>query len=147
MKKKTWEEFCGGLDHDGGKSFWIDKDMYEAIQQDALAPPATATKLPPMPFKTMADPRIEAIATPRTDAVRDLINADALSDDISTWLDLARQLERELIATNQACEQHAKDAVALQHEVNILYAFINREMQMTGSDPRIAELKKLIGGN
>jgi len=32
----------------------------------------------------------------------------------------------------------------LEHENRVLFAFINREMKMTASDPRISELEKQL---
>ena len=46
--------------------------------------------------------------TPRTDALRDSINADCLTDAFSTWLDFARQLERELADAKLPSVEHVQ---------------------------------------
>lgn len=67
------------------------------------------------------------LETPRTDA-REQRDDDGGYRFVSATF--ARELEREL---NQS-----------RHENSVLCAFINREMKMTGSDPRISELEKRI---
>jgi len=103
--------------------------------------PKSATKSnvkeqPPLAQVSCSVARLE---TPRTDA-KAITPSKGNKIEPFVDADFARQLERELTITNQTCEQHAKDAVRLQHENSVLYAFINREMKMTASDPRITKL-------
>jgi hypothetical protein len=54
--------------------------------------------------------------TPRTDAIRDLLNADSLSDDISTLLEHADMLEQELNQWKSCATELAKslDQISVQ---------------------------------
>lgn len=65
--------------------------------------------------------------TPRTDKLRDMINCDCLSDDISTWLDFARQLERELNDLNVAVYNYKKIVDILTADKERLLAWLESD--------------------
>lgn len=57
---------------------------------------------------------------------------------------LARDIQSDDGIANAAIAEAAERLRELRHENNVLCDFINREMQMTAADPRIAELEKRI---
>src|ERR1019366_7598765 len=80
--------------------------------------------------------------TPRTDAVCEQIETIGTSMRLAGYNTITLEGLQKLV--RHMLELQCNHARLLERENSVLCDFINREMKMTGSDPRIAELGKRI---